>query len=365
MRYLRSIHPGAAAAVTIVALLLAVMVPDGRTILLGTTLAFIGLAITLDLLVGTTGLLALGHASFFGGGAYLSTVLAQEAGWSLWLAGLAAVLAAAAFGLVVGLPTCHRSKGFYFAIITFAFGELLVQLVNHATDQTGGSEGLSVNWGLGEDLPFDWTLDRFFTVGLVLVVALTMVVAGVVRRSQFGLRLTAIRESDPLTRGLGFNPTSYKTAIFVLSSSLAALIGVLYAPMAGFLNPELMDVHQSIYLLGLLYVGGLRRISGAFIGVIVLFALPQYLEMGAGSRPLIVGAAMAATVLLAPDLGIAGGIPKTFRWAMAKVNGTEGNGTGGDPPTSAAPVAASSSPPGTPSPEPALDGQPVGGVDRG
>lgn len=330
MRFTIGRHPATAVAVCVALAALTAVAPDGRVILLGTFVAFVALAVALDLLIGTTGLLALGHAAFFGGGAYLSTALNQDMGWSFPLSAAASIAAIALLALVIGLPTTNRATGFYFAIITFAFGELMVQLVNNTTSVTGGSEGLSVNWGLGSELPFGWTLDRYFSMWLVGALLVAMVISVVVRSSHFGLRLHAIRESEDLTRGLGFNPTFYKTVIFVVSSSLAALVGVFYAPMVGFLNPELMDVHQSIYLLGLLFVGGLRSSAGAFVGVLLLATVPQYFDLDPGSRPIIVGAAMAVTVLVAPDRGIAG----VVRYGLRELGGrvTAGRRGGGSTP---------------------------------
>lgn len=319
-------------------------VPDGRVVMLGTFMAFVALAVSLDLLVGTTGMLSLGHAAFFGAGAYLSTILVQELGWPLPLAGLAAIGLVAAAALVVGVAAA-RTVGLYFAIVSFAFGELLVQLVNNTTSVSGGSEGLPVEFGLGAQMPFGWSIYRYFCLWIVVAAMVTLVVTALVRNTHLGLRLTAVRESENLTRGLGFNPTTYKTAIFVMASSLAALIGVVYAPMAGFINPSLMNVEQSIYILGLLIVGGTRSVRGAFLGVALLATLPQYLELDPVIRPVIVGVAMAAVVLLAPDHGLIG-LPGRLRERFRRPDRPKGGGRAAPPAAGggSGPVAAGSAP---------------------
>ncbi|MGH3761910.1 branched-chain amino acid ABC transporter permease [Actinophytocola sp.] len=289
-------------------------VADQRVVLLGTFMTFVTLAVSLDLMVGTTGMLSMGHAAFFGVGAYASTLLAQNAGWSLPLAGLAALGIVAVVALLVGLPATSRTAGLYFAIVTFAFGELLVQLVNNTTAVSGGSEGLPVTFGLEGGLPDGWTVYRFITMWIAGLLLLTLVVTALVRNTSLGPRLMAVRESENLTRGLGFNPTFYKTVIFVLSSVIAAAAGVLYAPMVGFINPDLMGVEQSIYILGLLYVGGMGSVTGAFVGVGVLATLPQLYDLDPVLRPVIVGVAMAVVVLLAPDRGIVGLLRDLLRW---------------------------------------------------
>ena len=295
-----------AALILVATMLLAVYVGDGRLVLFGNLLAFVALVVSLDLMVGQAGMLALGHAAFFGVGAYVSSIINQELGWSIFISGGVAVLVVAVLALIIGLPAVSRTAGLFFAMVTFAFGELIVFIVNRNTSITGGSEGMPVSWGLGSAMPFGWSVYRFFTVILCLVVFVVLIVNAVVRHTHFGLRLAAVRESSELTSGLGYSPTSYRLSIFLIASSLAGLTGVVYAPFVGFINPHLMVVEQSIYFLGLLFVGGTNSVLGAFLGVFLLSTLPQMLEMDPMARPIIVGVAMVVIVLAAPKLGLAG-----------------------------------------------------------
>ena len=259
------------------------------------------LAIRLATTLGVVGLLAVEMFERIDG-----TILVNELGWPLPLAGAATLAAVAAVAALVGFAAAGRTAGLYFAIVTFAFGELLVQVVNNTTSVSGGSEGLPVSFGMGSQMPFGWSVYRYFCLWIAIATLITLVVAALVRNTQFGLRLTAIRDSEHQVRGLGFDPTRYKTAIFVVASALAALLGVVYAPMVGFVNPSLMGVDQSIYILGLLFVGGIRSVRGAFLGVALLATVPQLLEMDPVIRPVVVGVAMAIIVLTAPGRGLVG-----------------------------------------------------------
>lgn len=299
-------------------LALTAAVPPTRIIVLGTFLAFAALLIGLDLMVGDTGLLAMGHAAFFGVGAYVSTILWQHYDWSMLVAAPVAVATAAVLAVVIGYPAASRTTGLYFSIITFAFGQILVVIVNQTTEISGGSEGLPSNFGVGSDLPFGWDTYRTFTAELAIILAASVLVASLVRNSHFGLRLRAVKSSENLTQGLGFNPTLYKTTIFVIGSSIAATAGVGYAQMSGFINPSLMDVQQSIYFIGLLFVGGMMSAWGAVVGVALLATLPQLIEMDPTARPVLVGLAMAAVVLGAPGIGVVGLVRRAFDAALGR-----------------------------------------------
>lgn len=290
----------------VVLIVLTFSIGEQNVTTLAVFITFTGLALSLGLLVGDTGLLSMGHMAFFGIGAYGSTLLVQDASFPLPWAVLVTVVGAAIVAAAVGIPATTRTSGLYFAIVTFAFGMLVVEFVNHQTKLTGGSEGMAVQWGVGSAMPFGWTIYRFFTFWLACTLPLLALVAVLIRRSQFGLRLRALKESEPLTRGIGFNPAIYKSLIFVIASAMAALLGSLYAPLVGFINPSLMGVDQSILILGLAYVGGLRSTWGAAVGVGVLYTAPTYFGLDGTLRTFLVGGVMAIVVLVAPNRGLVG-----------------------------------------------------------
>jgi branched-chain amino acid transport system permease protein len=279
--------------------------PAARVPLLNTFVAYVALALMLDLLVGRLGILAAGHAAFFGCGAYISILLFEKRGWPLPFGTAAAVVIVGVVALLIGLPATKRTSGMHFAIVTMAFGEMLIQVVELRPRLTGGSEGLGTSWGLRSDFPGGVSIYQFSSVvlGAVLMVALT--VAIVVRNTQIGLRFKVIKESEALAQSLRFNPTVYKTGAFVVASMVAALVGAVYGPAFGFVNPSLMGFQTTILLFAFVVVGGLERISASFLGAGLLFVLPELLDLKPALRLLCVGLAMAVVVLVEPK-GIMG-----------------------------------------------------------
>lgn len=284
---------------------LASTVPDNRVLLLNTFVAYGALVMSLDLMVGDLNLLPAGHAAFFGAGAYAAVVLNQTAGWPLPVAGVVAVLGCAVAATLIGLPVVGRTVGMSFAVVTFAIGELMVQVVGKSPVLLGGTQGLTVDWGVGDEMPFGFDIYRYFSLWLVVVFVVVMLTVIWVRSSHLGLRLTAIRDDENAARGLGFDPVFYKTLIFALASGLAAAVGVVWAPMVGYIGPDSMGATESIFLLSLLIVGGLRSLAGALAGVLLLMVAPLYLELEPTVRIALVGGALAIIALVEPR-GIAG-----------------------------------------------------------
>ncbi|MCW2793525.1 MAG: amino acid/amide transporter rane protein 2, family [Nocardioides sp.] len=280
-------------------------VPDNRVLLMNTFLAYGALVLSLDLMVGDLNLLPAGHAAFFGAGGYASVVLNQEAGWPLPLAGGVAIVACALVAAVIGFPVVGRTAGMSFAVVTFAIGELMVQIISKSPELLGGTQGLTVTWGVGDEMPFGFSIYRYYSLWLVAVFVMVMLSVVWVRSSHLGLRLTAIRDDENAARGLGFNPVVYKTLIFAIASGLAAAVGVMWAPMVGYIGPDSMGTTESIFLLSLLIVGGLRSVGGALAGVLLLMVAPLYFELEPTVRIAMVGGALAIIALVEPR-GIAG-----------------------------------------------------------
>lgn len=304
-------HGAGVLVVGVVLLVLAFVVPENRVLLLNAFLAYGALVVGLDLLVGDLRMMPAGHAAFFGAGGYATVLLYQKAGLPLPVAGVLAVLIVGLLAALIGLPAVGRSSGFSFAIITFAFGELLIQLIANVPGFFGGSSGLTIDWGVGSDMPFDFSVYRYFTLWLVVVLVVVMLVVVLVRNSHLGLRMKAVRADENGTRGLGFNPTTYKAIAFVLASMLAGLVGVFWAPMNGFISPDTLGVNQSILLLGMLIIGGVGRITGALVGVVLLVTLPALFDMDPVLRTVLVGGLLAIVALLQPS-GIVGGLAKLW-----------------------------------------------------
>lgn len=241
-------------------------------------------ALSLELLVGMTGLVSLGHAAFFGIAAYV-TVLASpetEAGSVLRLLPLA-VVAAAAYALAVGALSL-RTKGVYFIMVTLAFAQL-AYFVFHDTGLGGGSDGIFLN--VRPVLAIAGTtladLDRSSGIYYFALAALvlTYVLLALVRRSRLGHALAGIRVNEQRMRAAGFNTYFYKLAAFVLAAMLAGVAGFLMAAKNGGVNPEFLSWHESGAVLLMIILGGLGSLRGAVLGAIAFVLLKEFFSSAA------------------------------------------------------------------------------------
>jgi branched-chain amino acid transport system permease protein len=230
-------------------------------------------ALSLELLVGSTGLVCFGQAAFFGIGAYGAVLLtpADGAASLLWLLPVC-MLAAAAYALAVGALSL-RTKGVYFIMVTLAFAQMAYYVV-HDTPLGGGTDGIYLNTKpvLGSLIDLDRPLVLyFFTWACLLVVFIKL---ALLLRSRFGRALAGIRVNEQRMRATGFSTYPYKLAAFTISGGIAGLAGFLFAVKDGFVNPELMSWHLSGAVLIMIILGGLGHLRGALIGAFA-FALLQ------------------------------------------------------------------------------------------
>jgi branched-chain amino acid transport system permease protein len=234
-------------------------------------------ALSLELLVGSTGLVCFGQAAFFGIGAYGAVLLSPTDGAAslLWLAP-ACVLAAAFYAMCVGALSL-RTKGVYFIMVTLAFAQMAYYVV-HDTPLGGGTDGiyLTAKPVLGTLLDLDQAKPLYgFTlaclVGVFGFLALLL-------RSRFGRALAGIRVNEQRMRATGFSTYPYKLAAFVISGGIAGLAGFLFAVKDGFVNPELMSWHLSGEVLIMIILGGLGRLRGALLGAFAFALLEEFFK---------------------------------------------------------------------------------------
>jgi branched-chain amino acid transport system permease protein len=231
-------------------------------------------ALSLELLVGGTGLVCFGQAAFFGIGAYAAVKFSpdSEAASLLWLLPLS-VLLAAVYALFVGSLSL-RTKGVYFIMVTLAFAQMAYYVV-HDTPLGGGTDGiyLNVKPALGSLLDLDKPLVFYaFTLAcLVLVFAFL----AVLRRSRFGRALAGIRVNEQRMRATGFSTYPYKLAAFTVSGAIAGLGGFLFAVKDGFVNPELLSWHESGAVLIMIILGGIGHLRGALVGAFAFTLLQE------------------------------------------------------------------------------------------
>jgi len=234
-------------------------------------------ALSLELLVGGTGLVCFGQAAFFGIGAYAAVLLSpqNDAASLLWLMP-AAVLAAALYALAVGALSL-RTKGVYFIMVTLAFAQMAYYVV-HDTPLGGGTDGIYLTMkptlGAWLDLDKPVVLYAATLVALVLVFGFLALLS----RSRFGRALAGIRVNEQRMRATGFSTYPYKLAAFTISGGIAGLAGFLFAVKDGFVNPELMSWHLSGAVLIMIILGGIGHLRGALIGAFAFALLQEFFK---------------------------------------------------------------------------------------
>ena len=234
-------------------------------------------ALSLELLVGGTGLVCFGQAAFFGIGAYAAVLLSPpDAPASLlWLLP-AATLAAALYALAVGALSL-RTKGVYFIMVTLAFAQMAYYVV-HDTPLGGGTDGiyLAMKPVLGPWLELDKPVGLYlFTLALLVLVFGFL---ALLSRSRFGRALAGIRVNEQRMRATGFATYPYKLAAFTISGAIAGLAGFLFAIKDGFVNPELMSWHFSGAVLIMIILGGIGHLRGALIGAFAFALLQEFFK---------------------------------------------------------------------------------------
>jgi len=278
-------------------------------------------AIGLNILVGYTGQVSLGHAGFYAIGAYVQAMLVTKAGVPLPVALLAAGALAALFGLLLGLPAL-RLEGPYLAIVTLGFGLTVTQIIGRL-DFLGGRMGMSIPdsgftlWLkgiIGQNVSAERAVDApqyaVYIIAIPLTVIMTIAAVNLMK-SKIGRAFVAIRDSDISAEAIGVNLVTYKTTAFAVSAFFTGIAGGLHTHALGFINPESFDLRLSITFLAIVVVGGLGSILGSHLGAILMTLLPLSLTAVRDTPEIIYGAIMILVILFEP-LGLRG------RWLKIK-----------------------------------------------
>ena len=238
-------------------------------------------AMSLDLLVGYTGLVSFGHAAYFGLAGYALALMSP--GYdavSLWWTLPAAVAVCALFALFTGMLVL-RTRGIYFIMVTLAFAQMLF-FVFHDTKLGGGSDGVYIyakpTMNLGETVLVNLEkLDQFYWLVLFFTAATYFLLRRILG-SSFGRALMGIKVNEHRMRALGFPVFRYQLASFALAGGLAGLAGYLAAVQFGFVNPEILSWHQSGAVLMMVILGGMGTLHGAVIGAFAFVLLQEVLS---------------------------------------------------------------------------------------
>jgi branched-chain amino acid transport system permease protein len=274
---------------------LAFIVPHSGSfvVLLATrAMAFAILAMSVDLLLGYTGLSSMGQAAYFGVGAYLTAVLATKVhfglGWDFWIVVLLGMLLGAALAAVFGLFAI-RAGGVYFLMITLALGQCVWGLAYRWNSLTG--------LDLGNEVTFFYLVFAFFAVSMALMYVLV--------RSPFGQSLAGIRERELRMQILGYNTWLHKYIAFVIAGAFGGLAGVLWAHTNGHVSPETVVLTTSVDSLLMVVLGGSGTLVGAAIGTAIVFGLREYLSTLVPWWQYVLGGVYVLTILYLP-MGLMG-----------------------------------------------------------
>lgn len=304
------------AAVIVGLIAVLIIVPQSNSfvvLLVSRALIFAILAMSLDILLGFTGLASLGQAAYFGLGAYLTAILANTYGfgmkWDFWLMVPLGMIAGGILAAIFGLFAI-RATGTYFLMITLALGQCVWGLAYRWNAVTGGDNGLTMRGGrpqfgidLSNEVNFFYLSFGFFAATLLALYVLV--------RSPFGKSLLGIRERELRMRILGYNIWLHKYIAFIIAGAFGGLSGVLWAHANGIITPETVVITTSVDALLMTVLGGAGTLIGGAIGAGIVFGLREYLSTLVPWWQYVLGGVYVLTILYLPT-GLMG-IPERVR----------------------------------------------------
>ncbi len=278
------------------------------------TIAVYGiLVLGLEIILGQAGLFSLGHAAFYGMGAYTSALLVLRLGFPLWLSAIGAVITSGLFGAALGFPVL-RLRGDYLAIATLGFGEIFRLILVNWDSLTHGPMGLP---GIPRPelfgQPFDRPMYYYLIVSFFIV---SLLAAYRISQSFLGRAFRAIRDDEDAAEFMGIDITKYKILAFAVGGVFAGLAGSFYAHYITFISPDTFVYQDSATLLAMVFLGGVGTVIGPVVGAVFLVLVPEALRFLVEWRMLVVGLLMVVMMIYRPQ-GILGG---QIRWPWQKEN---------------------------------------------
>lgn len=285
---------------------------------------YVGLAASLNLITGVAGQFNLGHAAFYGAGAYTAALMAVNLKLPFSLSLVGGTAMALILGFVLGLPTI-RLREVYLSVTTLGFGEIVrLTMLNWISVTRGpmGIPGIPIPKLFGYEF-ISMTSQYYLMLGILLP---SLFVLWRLSYSPFGMVLRAIRENEVATKTLGINPVAYKLAAFTVGAGFAGLIGSFFAFHAAFISPDNFLFAESITILSMVVVGGLGSMPGVILGALILAVAPEGLRFMSQYRLIVFGLLMLTMVLVRPK----GLISEAFsvEWAMGRLGLGKKSGKG-------------------------------------
>jgi len=282
-------------------------------------MTFIGintlLALGLNMLMGYAGQVSLGHAAFYGIGAYTTAILSGTYGISPWLALVCAVGCAVFIAFVVGLPTLKLS-GYYLGMGTLGFGMIVKILLREWSSVTGGASGfVGIPMLQAGSISFMSGRNYFFLVWMVVLIAI--ILCRRILSSRMGRALRSIHDGENASLAVGVNTHYLKLQIFMFSAALGAIAGFLYAHFVMFISPESFGFMVSVKMVTMVVIGGMASVWGALLGASLLTLLPEILQGFAEYEMIVFGLILMVVMIFMPQ-GLTRGLLDIYEHSRKK-----------------------------------------------
>lgn len=234
------------------------------------------LGVSLNLVVGYTGLLSVTHAAFYGIGAYATAIFLTKSGIGFFSSLVLGIVIVAVISFLIGM-VLSKFKGDYYALVTFGFNAIIYAIFLNWQDLTNGSLGIP---GISRPELFGINFANNFNFLILALIFFVLVyfAAHFIANSSFGRVLKAIREDETAIAVFGYNTLYFKLVIFVISAAMAAVAGSLFASYITFIDPSSFQLTESMFILAIIILGGLANLRGSILGALFLILLPEILR---------------------------------------------------------------------------------------
>ncbi|MEO0084449.1 MAG: branched-chain amino acid ABC transporter permease [candidate division WOR-3 bacterium] len=264
------------------------------------------LGLSLNLVVGYTGLLSVTHAAFYGIGAYTTAILLTKTSIGFFSSVVLGIVIAVAVGFLIGI-VLSKFKGDYYALGTFGFNAIIFAIFLNWQNLTRGPLGIP---GISRPELFgiDFVNNFNFLILTLMFLGLVYFTSRFIANSPFGRALKAIREDETAIAVFGYNTLYFKLAVFVISAAIAAVAGSLFASYITFIDPSSFGLMESVFILAIIILGGLANLHGSILGALFLILLPEILrfvgfppDIAAQMRQVMYGVILILLMLYRPQ----------------------------------------------------------------
>lgn len=246
--------------------------------LINMSLIYVILAQGLNILQGYTGYVSIAQATFFGIGAYISSLAMLNAGLSFWISLPIATIGSGIVAFLIGIPI-FRTTGHYFAIVTMSFAVSIWIIMMNWASVTGGDAGVTKIPRPEPIFSFDFSTPQNYYYLVLIFALITILFVSRLMKSRVGRAFISIRENEELTQSIGISLTKYKVLAFTLSGAFGGLAGSLYAHYVNYINPAPFAIGKSLDIILAVIIGGSGTITGPIIGAFLVTFLPEIMRM--------------------------------------------------------------------------------------